>query len=43
LLGYGLSNTEDDPVGDQITALRAEVAGLRGRISELERLKTDSA
>jgi len=40
LLGYGLSNTEDDPVGDQITALRAEVAGLRGRLSELERQKT---
>ncbi len=43
LLGYGLSNTEDDPVGDQITALRAEVAGLRGRLSELERQKTGSA
>jgi len=42
LLGYGLSNTEDDPVGDQITALRAEVAGLRGRLSELERQKTGS-
>ena len=43
LLGYGLSNTEDDPVGDQITALRAEVAHLRGRLSELERQKPDSA
>lgn len=42
LLGYGLSNTEDDPVGDQIVALRAELIGLRGRIAELERQKTDS-
>ena len=42
-LGYGLSNTEDDPIGDQIAALRAELANLRGRIAELERQKTDGA
>lgn len=38
-LGYGLSNTEDDPVGDQLMALRAELASLRTRLAELERHK----
>jgi serine O-acetyltransferase len=39
LLGYGLSNTEDDPVGDQIAALRAELSSVRARLAELERHK----
>jgi len=36
-LGYGLTNPEDDPVGDQLVALRAEIGALRGRLAELER------
>jgi serine O-acetyltransferase len=35
-IGYGLASTDEDPVGEQIAALRAELAALRG---ELERVK----
>jgi serine O-acetyltransferase len=28
-IGYGLANTQEDPVGEQLAALRAEVAALR--------------
>ncbi len=35
-IGYGLASVDEDPVGEQIAALRAELAALRG---ELERVK----
>jgi serine O-acetyltransferase len=35
-IGYGLGGLNEDPVGEQIAALRAELASLRG---ELERVK----
>ena len=36
-VGYGLTDPEDDPVGEQLAAMRAELAALRSRVSELER------
>jgi serine O-acetyltransferase len=35
-IGYGLGGLNEDPVGEQLAALRAEMAGLR---AELERVK----
>jgi serine O-acetyltransferase len=35
-LGYGITSTEEDPVGEQLAGLRAEIASLR---AELERVK----
>jgi serine O-acetyltransferase len=35
-IGYGLASIDEDPVGEQLAALRAEIAALR---SELERVK----
>ncbi len=35
-IGYGLKDVTEDPVGEQIAALRGEIAALRG---ELERVK----
>jgi serine O-acetyltransferase len=35
-LGYGITSTEEDPVGEQLAGLRAEIALLR---AELERVK----
>jgi serine O-acetyltransferase len=34
-IGYGLTHAEDDPVGEQLAALRAEVAALRAELAEL--------
>ncbi len=39
-IGYGLGGLDEDPVGEQIAALRAEIAGLR---AELERVKAGQA
>lgn len=36
-VGYGLTHPEDDPVGEQLAAMRAELATLRVRVAELER------
>ena len=36
-VGYGLTDPEDDPVGEQLAAMRAELAALRTRVAELER------
>lgn len=36
-VGYGLTDPEDDPVGEQLAAMRAELAMLRSRVAELER------
>ena len=36
-VGYGLTRLEDDPVGEQLAQMRAEMASLRARIAELER------
>ena len=36
-VGYGLTHPEDDPVGEQLAAMRAELAVLRARVVELER------
>lgn len=37
-VGYGLTRPEDDPVGEQLAQMRAEMASLRARIAELERV-----
>lgn len=37
-VGYGLTRPEDDPVGEQLAQMRAELASLRARIAELERM-----
>jgi serine O-acetyltransferase len=36
-VGYGLTHPEDDPVGEQLAAIRAELEALRKRVAELER------
>ncbi len=36
-VGYGITDPEDDPVGEQLAAMRAELASLRARVAELER------
>ena len=36
-VGYGITHPEDDPVGEQIAAMRTELAALRARVTELER------
>jgi serine O-acetyltransferase len=36
-VGYGITHPEDDPVGEQLAAMRAELAALRMRVAELER------
>ncbi|GGJ32001.1 serine O-acetyltransferase [Neoroseomonas lacus] len=36
-VGYGLTDPEDDPVGEQLAAMRTELATLRTRVAELER------
>ena len=37
MVGYGLTDVEDDPVGEQLAAMRTELAALRARVVELER------
>jgi len=37
MVGYGLTDVEDDPVGEQLAAMRTELATLRARVAELER------
>ena len=37
-IGYGLTRPEADPVGEQIAALRAEVALLRAEVAQRERV-----
>ena len=37
MLGYGLTRPEDDPVGEQLAQMRAELASLRARVAEMER------
>jgi len=37
-VGYGLTQPEADPVGEQLAQMRAEMASLRARIAELERV-----
>ena len=37
MVGYGLTDVEDDPVGEQLAAMRTELAALRSRVAELER------
>ncbi len=35
-IGYGLRDLTEDPVGEQIAALRAEIAGLRAELEEVK-------
>jgi serine O-acetyltransferase len=42
-IGYGLTHAEDDPVGEQLAALRSEVAALRAELARVRLREVEEA